>query len=242
MQNKSVRIASYNIANGRCAYHDFQKIADDIVSKDIEIVGLQEVDIHCSRSKFSDTVKLLSEYCMMPYTAYFKCIELDGDAEVYGHNGKYGTAILSKYPILQSTETELNDGTLCERRVLGHTVIDVDGVEINFFNTHLSFGKADIRKLEFLKVSEVVNSFKNSILTGDFNVSGYDEFSSLEPLSFVNNPVTDIVTFPEGELRIDNICFSSEIRLVEDSFGTLDNEHSDHAMLYAELEICLDNR
>ena len=40
-----LRIGSYNIANGRDVNWDFKHIANDIIEKDLDIVGLQEVDI-----------------------------------------------------------------------------------------------------------------------------------------------------------------------------------------------------
>ena len=232
-----LRIGSYNIANGRDVNWDFKHIANDIIEKDLDIVGLQEVDILCQRSKFSDTMELLKEYTGLQYYAYFKCIDLPGDVSKYGKTGAYGTAILSKYPIKESSDIELNDGTKVERRVLGCAKIDVNGTEINFFNTHLTFSSLPIRSAEFELIANTVKNANNCILTGDFNVDSYSEFEVLKPLSYVNNPETNIVTFPDGNLKIDNICYSSEFTLVDGSVGTYQKNHSDHLLLYAELEI-----
>ncbi len=232
-----LRIGSYNIANGREIDWDFQLIANDILENNLDIVGFQEVDIFCQRSKFSDTMELLKEYTGMKYYAYFKCIDLQGDEAKYGQKGAYGTAILSKYPIVETKEVELNDGSRVERRLLTCAKIDVNGTEINFFNTHLTVSSAPIRKTEWGIIENTVKDVKNCILTGDFNVDSYEEFEVLKPMSYVNNPETNIVTYPDGKLKIDNICYSSEFALVDGSVGTYQKHHSDHVLLYAELEI-----
>lgn len=232
-----LKIGSYNIANGRDVGWNFQTIANDIVENDLDIVGLQEVDILCKRSKFSDTMELLKEYTGMQYYAYFKCIDLEGDEAKYGKKGAYGTAILSKYPIVGTNELELNPGNSVERRVLGCAKIDVNGTIVNFFNTHLTFSSLAIRKLEFQKVASAVNVAKYSILVGDFNVDSFDEFNALDPLSRVNTPETPFITFPSENLMIDNICYSEEFTHIEGSTKIVNKKHSDHVLLVAELEI-----
>lgn len=235
-ENLKLKIGSYNIANGREVYWDFQVLARDIVDNDLDIVGLQEVDKFCSRSKFADTMELLKEYTGMQYYAYFKCIDLEGDEATYGQKGAYGTAILSKYPILETKEVELNDGSSVERRLLTYAKIDVNGTAINFFNTHLTILSDPIRAKEFQIVSDNVKDVENCILVGDFNVDTYEEFEILKPLSYINTPETGYITHPEGDRKIDNICFSSEFSLVENSDGIYQDYHSDHVLLYAELE------
>lgn len=226
MEGKKIKIGTYNIANGRDVNWDFKLLAEDIVSNGIDIIGIQEIDRFCIRSKGLNTPELLKEYTGMNYCAYFKCINL-GD-------GEYGTAIFSKYPILETNQTELNDGTKYERRLLTYAKIDVGGSIINFFNTHLTIMDDAMRENEFKIVSKIVNSKENCILVGDFNVVSYDEFEALTPLSRINNRETQYITYPEGERRIDNICFSSEFRPVENGHGIFQKYHSDHVLLYAE--------
>ena len=224
---KKLKIGSYNIANGREVKWDFKKIADDIMEKDLDIVGLQEIDQFCKRSLSSDTMRLLSIHTGMKYYTFFKCIKYDG--------GEYGTAILSKYPIVKSDEVELNDGTQVERRLLTHAEIDVDGTVINFYNTHLSL-KDDFRAKEFGIIAEQLKNVPRAILTGDFNVDGYEEFETLAPLSYINNTETQYITFPSSKLKIDNIFYSLEFTENEEFQGILQNNHSDHVMLYSEFE------
>ncbi len=233
----TLKIGTYNIANGRDVDWDFSLIAKDIVDNGLDIVGLQEVDILCERSKFTDTMERLKEYTGMEYYAYFKCIDLKGDEAKYGKKGAYGTAILSKYPIVGTNDVELNPGTQVERRLLGCSKIDVNGTEINFFVTHLSHNNATVRASEFKKVAATVKVAKNVILVGDFNVGSFDEFNVLENLSRVNNPENGYITYPSSKSMIDNICYSSEFTYVEDSAYTFHRSHSDHMLFVAEFQI-----
>lgn len=231
-----LRIGTYNIANGREIDHDMQIIANDILEQGLDIVGLQEVDRNSPRSKNLDTIALLSELTGYKYYTYVKCLDLG----TIGSSGDYGTAILSKYPIIETGETELNPGDRVERRMLGYAKIDVNGTVINFYNTHLTIQDDVIRKyMEFPKVVETLKGVENCFLTGDFNVDGFSEFDGLaEFMNLTNNPERDIVTCPDEEMRrIDNIIYSDDFTIDPDSVGIRENSHSDHYMLYADFII-----
>lgn len=232
-----IRVGTYNIANGREIDHDMQIIANDIVEQGLDIVGLQEVDKNSSRSKNLDTIKVLSELTGYEYYAFVKCL----DMSTIGLDGEYGTAILSKYPIIETGETVLNDGTRgVERRMLGYAKIDVNGTIINFYNTHLTIADDAIRKyMEFPKLVETLKGVENCFLTGDFNVDSYAEWNTLDEfLDLTNTPERDIITCPDEEQRrIDNILYSSDFTLDPDSVGIRVNAHSDHYMLYADFEL-----
>ena len=104
----TLRIGSYNIANGRQVAHAMRVIAEDILTQDLDIVGIQEVDRFAKRSGYIDTMKLLSKYTGYEYYYYTKTINIAGDEAKYGQQGEYGTGILSKYPILESESTMLS--------------------------------------------------------------------------------------------------------------------------------------
>ena len=225
-ETMTLKVGTYNIHNGSDVKWDFSLIAQDILDKDLDVVGIQEVDQYCRRSQRTNTLAELKQYTGMQYGYFFKCIDYEG--------GTYGIAIISKYPIISTEEVELNDGTEVERRVLAHAVIDVNGKEINFFNTHLTIASDEIRANEFQIVKDKVKDYENCILVGDFNVDAYEEWEILKPLSYINNPETNLITHPVGDRKIDNICYSSEFTLVEDAFGIYQQNHSDHVLVYAE--------
>ena len=83
----NLKIGTYNIANGREIGHDMTLIAQDILKNEIDVVGFQEVDRYASRSKFIDTIKLLSEYTGFEYYTYTKSTNIKGDAATFGGEG-----------------------------------------------------------------------------------------------------------------------------------------------------------
>ena len=228
-----LRIGSYNIANGKKVNHDLSIIAQDIIDNKLDIVGLQEVDRFASRSKFIDTAKDLAELTGLEYYYYTKAINIAGNEAKYGTKGEYGTCILSRYPITSSESIPLYSGGK-EQRMLSCVEIDVDGTTINFVNTHLSYELAEIRQKQFETLAEKVADMQYCIVTGDFNISSFDDFA---PVDFLSKACTEHgkpITFPESKTTIDNILFSEEFTLVKrDSVAS---DHSDHYMLWAELE------
>ncbi len=226
-----IKVGTYNIAHCREIDYDPKIIANDIMAQGLDIVGIQEVDRLCARSWFIDTPELLSEYTGY-YYAYSKSINLTGDTQKYGKEGEYGTLILSKHPILEQ-ETVIIESAGYEQRSLGYARLDVDGIAVDFFNTHLSFESSDIRSIQFSQVAKRIENSEYCIITGDFNVDKLEEFDAI-PLSKINNKKTAIVTFPKGELTIDNIYYSCNMASV--SHSVVNTDHSDHYMLIAELE------
>ncbi len=220
---RSLRIGSYNLAAGREVNHVIRHLGTDIKNTDLDIVGVQEVDQFTARSGNIDTMKQLSKSSGLEHYAFFKAIDYQG--------GEYGIGILSKYPILETERYELPSADY-EQRVLGRALIDVDGVQVNFFVTHLSYEALDIRTEQFAKVAEITATHIPYVLVGDFNTAEFNEFSVLSGTEMVNNHDHSIPTFPESETAIDNIVFSSEAWTFAPP-ATLENGHSDHHMLYA---------
>ena len=216
-----LKIGSYNIANGRDVDHNLTVIGQDIKDQGLDIVGVQEVDQFTNRSGNQDTMKILSESSGLEYYTFFRAILHDG--------GEYGLGILSRYPIL-TTSRKLLDSAGHEQRIFCKAVIDVEGEEINFFVTHLSYEDDALNAAQTATVIKELRKVEgNFILTGDFNTS---DFSAYQRAGFgVANSGADIVpTFNNS--TIDNIIYSTHTY----EFSTpanLVNGHSDHNMLYA---------
>ena len=219
-----LRVGSYNIKTGSQVNYNLKLIAEDITGMKLDVVGLQEIDQLTNRNGKIDTMKTLSQLTGYEYYKFAKAISYQG--------GEYGVGILSRYPIDSFEVIKLYSGGK-EQRVLSHAVIDINGVKVDFFNTHLSYESKDIRTEQFKAVAEKLSECKNFILTGDFNTSDTAEFTVIEK-SFLVNP-KKYVTFPGSNSHIDNIVLS-ENWVVTDS-GTLEKGHSDHSMLWAEIKL-----
>lgn len=227
MANQKLRFASYNIFHGGRAKYDMSKIAKNIVDNGIDVVGLQEVDRGTLRSGGLDILSELSAATGYEYYVFFKTIDFDG--------GEYGTAVLSRYPIISSEKVVLDSG-ISEKRALGFTQIDIGERKISFFVTHLTFDSAEIRVAQLSELARILCQSGDFVLAGDFNTGNLGALDTLDGVARINKRECPTVTFPENELSIDNILYCEKfwqfgkINVVTDSY-------SDHYMIWAEAQI-----
>lgn len=219
----TLRVGSYNIKNGAGVNHDMKVLAEDIVGLNLDIVGLQEVDIGTSRAKGLDILKLLAEATGYPYYQFTKAINFSG--------GEYGTAILSRYPIVSHESVLLETPSGYEQRAYGHALIEVNGVHVHFFNTHLSYEKAEIRAAQMAQIAAAADAGRGYILTADFNTANLGEFKVFGDAVLVNEG--KYPTFPSSSSAIDNIVLESGWRITDS--GMLASGKSDHNLLWAEI-------
>ena len=224
MKMKKLRFASYNIFHGGYADYDMSKIAKNITDNQIDIIGIQEVDMGVARSGGIDTLKELSEATGYKYYEFFKTIDLEG--------GEYGIAVLSRYPIVSSNKLLLDAGAY-EKRALGFTEIDVNGKHISFFVTHLSFRSLKYRNEQLEVLASELSKKEDFVLTGDFNSSDLGALDLLDGVGRINKKEAPTVTFPDGLLSIDNILYSKK-HWNFDEINVLTESYSDHYMIWAD--------
>ena len=221
----TLRVATYNIQNGAGVGHDMSLLAEDIKAMELDIVGLQEVDICTTRALGLDTLKLLAEAAGYPYYAFTKSIDFAG--------GEYGTAILSRYPITAHESIPLDTPVGYEKRAYGHATIDVDGFELHFFNTHLSWEDVTIRTTQLSALSKAVKDRTNYVVSADFNTEDLGEFEVFEDSRLVNTGGYE--TYPSGHSAIDNLIIPKSWSIADS--GVYASGRSDHNMLWAEIKI-----
>lgn len=236
--NVKVRVASYNV---QCLSYGSQlnEIAQEIKEINPDIIGIQELDNFTHRTNKTNQIKLLAEATGYEYYYFTKTIYFD--------NGEYGHGIMSKYPI-KNYEAFQFDNQDSETRCYSRSVIDVDGKEFVFYNTHLEYmGDYQIRQM-----AEIVEKTKHDeffVITGDMNCIpqklrtslDYDRMIALNGGETYNNIFN---TCPSGEFSnepIDNIIVSRNFKYYfdkENDTGIIVNktENSDHNMIYTNLE------
>ncbi|MGJ9458047.1 endonuclease/exonuclease/phosphatase family protein [Oceanobacillus sp. CF4.6] len=236
-----VKVMSYNIYHGvgLDGELDLERIAELIQNADADIIGLQEVDrFYGDRSDFQDQTKELAKLLDYHYV-YGANLNLD-PAEGQEENRQYGTGILSKYPIIDSENIFLSSfGN--EQRGLLRTKINLKGVHVNFFNTHLGLNVPE-RDTQVEEIIEVTSSIEDpSILVGDLNAEpDSEEFQLLlNKGNFVDTfaEVENSNTFPvvDPTKRIDYILTSPLIEFTNQE--VIYTEASDHLPLVTELTI-----
>jgi endonuclease/exonuclease/phosphatase family metal-dependent hydrolase len=139
-----LRVLSYNIhkcIGGVDRRYEPGRIADVIRQQEADVLLLQEVDAGVRRSNGDHQSDVLAELCGFRYHAWFPNVDVRG-------GGHYGNAVLSRYPIIESSNIDLSIRFKKKRSVL-HSVIRVrhDDVDrtIHVFNMHLGLARFERR-------------------------------------------------------------------------------------------------
>lgn len=164
-------VMSYNIHHcnppSKPGVIDVDAIARVIKNEKPDIVALQEVDINTSRSGKINQAALLSQKTGLRSFYFAKAIDFDG--------GQYGIAILSKYPLSNTTFYKLpNDAAnKGEPRVLAIATVTLPGNrKIRFAGTHLEAYDKHTRQLQMDDINNVIADEQLPLLiAGDFNAN-----------------------------------------------------------------------
>jgi endonuclease/exonuclease/phosphatase family metal-dependent hydrolase len=145
-----------------------------------DIIGLQEIDRFWARSGYQDEPAVLSAALGMEHRCY--AANLDHPADVHADRPhQYGTLILSRLPIRSCHTTPLPRTGENEQRGFTLAVIEVRGVSVRFYNTHLHVTQAD-RLLQTAVIAQAIDAAGPGpkIVVGDFNAR--PTATELEPL------------------------------------------------------------
>ncbi|WP_212974099.1 endonuclease/exonuclease/phosphatase family protein [Bacillus sp. J14TS2] len=234
-----VKVMSFNIHHGAGLDNilDLQRTAQVIKGAGAEIVGIQEVDrFYSSRSDFQDQAKELAEILGYHYVYGANLDRSPAEGQV--ENRQYGTAVLSKYPIIDSENIYL-DSFGNEQRGLLRTKINVRGIHVNFYNTHLglSVGERVSQVREIIDISS--SSEGPNVLVGDLNAESHsEEFQLLlNEGNFVDvfDGQDNANTFPvkNPNKRIDYILTSPSVEASNQE--VIYTEASDHLPVVSKL-------
>ncbi len=227
-----LRVVAYNIKHGRGmdGEVDLERTAQVIQALRPDFVTLQEVDLHCARSGGVDEAARLGELCGMT-SAFGSFMDYDG--------GKYGMAVLSRYPIVEVLNHPLPSGPE-PRTALGVRARLDDGTEIVVVGIHFYASESE----RFAQAEALMEALKEEqapvILAGDFNST--PESSVMKRLEAWKNAEKNgsSLTFPSDtpSTEIDYIlmrppeAFEIEsMRVVEEAVA------SDHRPLLLEVNL-----
>jgi len=167
----TVKTLTFNIHHGAGTDGklDLERTAKAIEASGAGIVGLQEVDRNFdARSNWVDQAAWLATRLGMNYVF---AANLDWDPPEAGKpRRQYGTAVLSKYPIVDSHNTLLPKVGDEEQRGLLETVIDVNGTAVRFADTHLNNATAAERQQQATAIVGLLGAATEpTVLVGDLN-------------------------------------------------------------------------
>jgi endonuclease/exonuclease/phosphatase family metal-dependent hydrolase len=214
-EGTTLKVLTYNIHHAnppsKPDFIDLNAIATVILESGAELVALQEVDVNTTRSgQSSDQAQALAQLTGMEFV-FFKGIDYQG--------GEYGTAILSKFPLLDHQRYELPtlEGVKSEPRTLAVATVDVKGTKMMFGNTHLDYTNAENNLLQVNKIVEILKEEDIPvILGGDFNAVPESASIQLLDQHFIRSCTENCAfTSPQSQPKrtIDYIMVSSDSNL-----------------------------
>ncbi|MGM9954481.1 MAG: endonuclease/exonuclease/phosphatase family protein [Peribacillus sp.] len=236
-----IQVLTFNIhhAVGIDGVLDLERVADTIEGEHSEIVGLQEVDNRWSeRSQFEDQTKWLAEHLDMQfaYAANLDLIPLNHGK----HRRQYGTAILSKYPIIHAQNHILTKVGIAEERGLLEAKINVKGNQLTVYNSHLALTPEE-RQTQVDEVIAISRHTKGpKVIVGDLNAT--PESKEIQKLSssfhdaFAN--LNDAYTYYSADgtpKRIDYIFASKNVKISNPKI--ISTLASDHLPLTAKITL-----
>jgi endonuclease/exonuclease/phosphatase family metal-dependent hydrolase len=159
-ESVDVRVVSFNTHR---SFGGIATVAAEIRALDPDIVLLQEIDRFHGRTGGVDQV------------AYFaEALGMQGSfsANVVQGQGQYGTAILSRFPILDSGRVGLPNAPGGEPRGLQWAGLEIGGQEVRVYNTHLQNKLVGLREAQARQVAGIVaGADQPTILGGDMNAT-----------------------------------------------------------------------
>ncbi len=238
-----LKVVSYNIhkcIGGVDRRYEPERTAEVLRNLEADVLLLQEVDHDVPRSNRDRQVDLLGELVGMRYRAWYPNVDVRG-------GGTYGNAILSRYPLIETTNIDLSIRFKKKRSVL-HGVIRVrhDDIDrtVHVYNMHLGLARFE-RRIQLRKFVDshpfaTLHHDTPVVVGGDLNdvYGGLGEL--LEPAGFRGIERRPL-TFPAwGPLRALDAIF---VRGSVDFLGLsrcesdLARRASDHRPLVAEVRL-----
>lgn len=183
---------TYNIhfGQGMDDLLNLERIAQNILIDDPDIIGLQEVRVGRITSQGVDMAFWLAKRLGMHYYYY----------NPINNKHEMGNAILSKYPIILEKGYELP--SILQERVFVHCIVEVSSsLKLDVFCTHIGIRSENkSAQIDFLleKITEISTSSKQ-VLMGDFNLrDDTDEIGRV--LVYFNDTAEEFGASPQASI------------------------------------------
>lgn len=234
-----IKVCSYNV---KYLSMDRLLLVENIKKIDADLIGIQELGYMDPSKGGDDHMQYLKEKTGYPYAYFCNC------------TGDYGHGILSKYPIKESTEGFYNyqNPNTTEKRKWNRNVIDVDGTELVWYNTHLcvqdkkedgewnwTHGETQFKEI----LAMIYKEKKPTMLTADFNLmperqAMIVDTNKLLPLNGMKDWMFTVKNLGVDNIYIKNIKdhYFNENTQCGLEMGAYDNA-SDHAPVWSWIKI-----
>ncbi|MCH5597083.1 endonuclease/exonuclease/phosphatase family protein [Niabella ginsengisoli] len=161
-----ITVMSYNIHHGadKDEKDRIEEMASFIKKSGADIIGLQEVDSVCTRSRGVDQMKVLSKLTGMHY-AFVRHFEYQG--------GAYGMGVLSRYPItnIENIRMTLLKSKNPSTAMIAATIEIPKNRKIKFASAHFALDDSS-RLVQARQVADYLNKTNTPLIfTGDLNAT-----------------------------------------------------------------------
>lgn len=228
----TLRILAYNIKHGlgMDGAVDLNRIARVINDLQPDVVTLQEVDSAVERTSGVDQTTLLGQLTGM-HSVFGTFFDYQG--------GRYGMALLSKYPFISHTNYLLPKGVEHRAALAGRIRVGDDGPEVVVVGIHLVW-TGEERYSQAARLIEIFKDEKSPvILAGDFNSRPDSDVMALVGEAWhIPDKGEDHFTFPSDapDREIDYIVYRPSDRFEVVEHRVVDEPvASDHRPLLLEL-------
>lgn len=250
VESITLRVMSYNIhyGEGMDGKYDLDRIASVIRDVNVDIVGLQEVDVHWgSRSHFENGVRILADKLNM-YASFAYIYRLEPLEEGQPWR-EFGVALLSRHPIIHFknhpiTRLSTQEPNPTPKRTPGflEANIRVNQTIVPIYVTHLDYRPdPSVRVMQVEDMLQIMKKHRHEdhLLIGDFNAP--PTATELQPLyQHYKSALKDQEgnrTYPADRptTQIDYIWVSRGIRVLHSK--VIPSEASDHRPVIADIRI-----
>lgn len=179
---QSLTVMTFNIHGGvrvrSPRVFELDEIAAEIKAARPDVVLLQEIDRHRRRSHGLDVPAELGARLGMS--------SVFGLNVRHGSEGEYGTAVLSRYPIIRTENVPLPRPPGTQQRGLLLARLSVAGQEVDVYDTHLENTSPTARRLQIERIRDLLADDDHPVvLGGDLNAG----------------PTSDVLGIARGFLR-----------------------------------------
>lgn len=268
-------VATYNI--DAKSKPDVVAQSKQMAENDVDIVGLQEVDSETIRNPYNVAEKFTAD---SPYkdVHFTNCIGFQGgeygiatvsvypiedESEIKLYSDEFAGEDVARElahayeindpndPSTEEVMDEVSEKDPVEPRYIQRSLIDVNGKDVAFYNTHLSYENMDLRQkqLDTLKETMDKDDAKYIIAVGDFNADQttkeFTRFKEAYQLSNGKDGIwMDTYNGTDDQLgindqmkvdSIDNVIVSKNIEI--EDVHMLQNDLSDHNPLIVTLKL-----
>ena len=238
--SQTVRVLQFNIHAGIDAAGEvgLSRIAEEIEAAEPDLVSLNEVDDGTRRSGGVDEASYLSRATGLQGVFGPTLLAYDG--------GRFGNAILSRYPVLESHITPLPEVSGYEPRALLTATVRVGHRTVSFSSLHLSAGGggAADRVVEAETVARALRADRNpTVVAGDLNSEPTElpvrilRQHLLDAQEQAGTGSGDTVDEEDPSRRIDYVLYDDHFAAVADSTQVLPSAVSDHRSVVTDLAL-----